>query len=453
MKDDIFRKVSLERLSSPEQLDQLITVTTPRAWLALVAIGCILLAVILWGVFGSIPTKVQGQGILIKSGGIYNIVHDESGKITDIRVAEGDTVHRGDVLARVDQPQLVDEINKLKVQLGQLQSLNDLQLNQDIKNMGSSLLDFYNLSNSINNARMDESDYKSAMLDNMRALQDEKIRLKQAKINEENQQQYVDKLKTLFQSSAVSENDLINETKDMHYLQLETQAAATAVKERQESLAASTESYKQAQYAVQLLEKQFESTRAIKIKETEEKIKKLQDNLNQSTEIVSENNGRVLAVNVNKGDIVSSGTKLFSLEREGSTTKLEVVMYIPAEEGKKVIPGMEAQVSPTIIKKEEYGFMQGRVIAVSEYPTTPRHMMLTLGNEELVNQLSGKGASLEVKIDMTVDSSTVSGYKWSSQQGPPLKINSGTICNGSVTIQEQRPIAMVIPMVKKALSI
>ncbi|RYD06059.1 hypothetical protein N752_05900 [Desulforamulus aquiferis] len=339
MKDDIFRKVSLERLSSPEQLDQLMTVTTPRAWLALAAIGGILFTAILWGIFGSIPTKVQGQGILIKSGGIYNIVHDQSGKITDIRVVAGDTIKRGDVLARTNQPQLVDEINKLKTELGQLQSLNDFQLNQDIKNMGSSLLDFYELSNRVNEARINENSYKNAMLDNMRILQDTKIRLEQDKINEANQQLYVNKLTILFQSNAISESELINATKDLHFMELETRAATSAVRERQESYNASKESYKQAQYAVQLLEKQFESTRVIRIKETEEEIKILQDKLNQSTEIVSQINGRVLEVKVNRGDIIGPETPLFSLEREGSTTKLEVAMYIPAAEGKKVLPG------------------------------------------------------------------------------------------------------------------
>ena len=61
MRRDLFRKVALDKLSSPEQLDQLITLTTPRAWFALIAIGGILVTAILWGVFGSIPTKDEGE--------------------------------------------------------------------------------------------------------------------------------------------------------------------------------------------------------------------------------------------------------------------------------------------------------------------------------------------------------------------------------------------------------
>lgn len=52
MSQSLFREVSLEKLSFPEQLDELIKVTSPRAWLALIAIGCILLSAIIWGFFG-----------------------------------------------------------------------------------------------------------------------------------------------------------------------------------------------------------------------------------------------------------------------------------------------------------------------------------------------------------------------------------------------------------------
>jgi HlyD family secretion protein len=71
MRSEIFRKVSLDRLSSPEQLDQLMQVTTTRGWMALAAIGALLVAVVTWAVVGSLPERVVGQGILVRSGGIF----------------------------------------------------------------------------------------------------------------------------------------------------------------------------------------------------------------------------------------------------------------------------------------------------------------------------------------------------------------------------------------------
>jgi hypothetical protein len=62
----MFRQQALDRLSSPEELDQLMHVTSPRLWLALAAIAGLLVAGVLWTVFTTIPTTVSAQGSLIR---------------------------------------------------------------------------------------------------------------------------------------------------------------------------------------------------------------------------------------------------------------------------------------------------------------------------------------------------------------------------------------------------
>ena len=62
----IFRQVALERLSSPEQLDQLMPLIALRGWVALLTlIGLVVLA-LAWSAFDTIPTQVTGRGILIR---------------------------------------------------------------------------------------------------------------------------------------------------------------------------------------------------------------------------------------------------------------------------------------------------------------------------------------------------------------------------------------------------
>jgi hypothetical protein len=65
----LFRKVALERMSSPEQLDQLLQVTAPRNWLALAALMGLLVAAIGWGFVGRISTTISGQGVLVPGSG------------------------------------------------------------------------------------------------------------------------------------------------------------------------------------------------------------------------------------------------------------------------------------------------------------------------------------------------------------------------------------------------
>ena len=48
----IFRAAAIERLSSPEQLDQLVRITRPFDWAAALAIGLVLIAIVVWSLVG-----------------------------------------------------------------------------------------------------------------------------------------------------------------------------------------------------------------------------------------------------------------------------------------------------------------------------------------------------------------------------------------------------------------
>jgi len=64
---DLYNKAALERLSSPEQLDKAITVSKPASWLALLGIAVVIVAAIVWSVFGTLPTVMPAQGIAVRS--------------------------------------------------------------------------------------------------------------------------------------------------------------------------------------------------------------------------------------------------------------------------------------------------------------------------------------------------------------------------------------------------
>jgi hypothetical protein len=64
MASRVFRKIALDRLSSPEQLDQLVQVTPPRGWAALGILTALLAAGVLWGWFGSVSVEVFGDCVL-----------------------------------------------------------------------------------------------------------------------------------------------------------------------------------------------------------------------------------------------------------------------------------------------------------------------------------------------------------------------------------------------------
>ena len=62
MSGQLFRKKSLDRVSSPEQLNDYIRVSSPSVWTVLTAVIIFLVGVCVWGIFGHIDTVVKAAG-------------------------------------------------------------------------------------------------------------------------------------------------------------------------------------------------------------------------------------------------------------------------------------------------------------------------------------------------------------------------------------------------------
>ena len=58
-KKPIFREKSIERVASPEQMNDYIKVTTPSVWLILLATLILVVGVLIWGVFGRIEVETE----------------------------------------------------------------------------------------------------------------------------------------------------------------------------------------------------------------------------------------------------------------------------------------------------------------------------------------------------------------------------------------------------------
>ncbi|MFA7577392.1 MAG: NHLP bacteriocin system secretion protein, partial [Candidatus Muiribacteriota bacterium] len=98
MSQYLFRKAALDRLSSPEQLDKTLTIVSLKGWIILAASGLIIVSLLFWSFFGKIPYRITGTGMLIKTGGIYDISHISEGKVTDVRIRVNDIISKGDVI-------------------------------------------------------------------------------------------------------------------------------------------------------------------------------------------------------------------------------------------------------------------------------------------------------------------------------------------------------------------
>jgi HlyD family secretion protein len=404
---DIFRKTSLDRLSSPEQLDRLITVTSPKIWLTVITIGVVLACGILWGVFGTIPVKVDTSGILISSGGVSSIPSTVQGQITDLRAGIGDEVKKGDTLAIIGEEDVVAQINDTNEIIATLKTLTP-STDWAKADIPTELLELQQLGQQIQSAGNAAS---------------------YAGVDPELAKKEYEAYKELFEAGAVSQAEL--DAKYSAYMNAQS-------------------GYSQQSLSAAQATAQFNVTKAAKLEELTKKVEDLKETITNDYQIVAPSDGKIASVKVRKGDLVTQGTVVVTLAKTGANVKaLEAAIYVPVSDGKKITEGMEVKIYPSTVQKEEYGYMIGTVIEVPEYPVSTETVMATLGNEALAQELTGQGAPLEVRVDLVADEDTASGYAWSSKKGATVNVENGTLCSASVVVSTQRPISMVIPILKQ----
>ncbi len=90
MENQLFRDKSIQRVSSPEQLNDYIRVSNPGVWICMAAVLVLLAGVCVWGVFGQLDTTVS-TAVVVKDGTMSCLV-----KEADIaRIRSGMTVTAG----------------------------------------------------------------------------------------------------------------------------------------------------------------------------------------------------------------------------------------------------------------------------------------------------------------------------------------------------------------------
>lgn len=116
----VYRKVSLERLSSPEQLDSLVQVTNIHSWLGLLAMIILLAMAVSWGILGVIPVQMSSPALILEGNGVETITALAEGKVSSLYVQAGEMIHEGQLIAELLDVAQGNTIAVLSEQSGQL---------------------------------------------------------------------------------------------------------------------------------------------------------------------------------------------------------------------------------------------------------------------------------------------------------------------------------------------
>ena len=414
----LFRKVALERLSSPEHLDTLMHVITPNAWLALAPLLGLIVLALFWGWFGSIPTKVAGKCILINPTGLADIASNSSGRITAVTVRVGDVVKAGQQVALVAQPELLDRIEKAE------QRLHELQIQGRVVRAFSA---------------------QGVALGGEALLQQRRNLESRLSVVQQQAQVAFEREKTqsqLLEQGLITRQTLLQTQQERANLLLDAESLRNQVKELSIK---KLEGDKLSRNEVATIENQ--------ISEAQRSLDSMLESKKLTTSLASPFEGRVVEIKAGVGTLVAQGSSVINVELTADNgNQLQAMVYVNAAQGKRVAPRMEAQIVPTTIKREEHGFLRAVVDHVAEYPATTQSMMLLLQNENLVRDLAGTTPPIAIRAELR-RADNFSGYQWSSAAGAPVKIASGTLCDAEIVVRTQRPLSLVIPILRQSLGV
>jgi len=409
----LFRQAALDRLASPEQLDRLVTITDARGWVALWVCGGLLACLVAWSVLGAIPTHVNGQGILMpRVGQVSDASSQAGGILVRLAVAVNDKVAKGQAVAVVDQRESARRADDALLA---------------VRDQEAAL------------ARFDR-DYQHELRLKAEAVDKRRRALQQSIAEGDERVVFLTRLlarqEDHRQKGFFSERALDDARAEISRVRQEVADRRHELARLETELTEVRNGYERERSKLQLA-----------IQDARRAAGQQALVLARDSVVVAPVDGRVIELKLAPGAVVQPGQSILSIETgEG---ELGALVYMPTEHGKKLAVGQHVRLAPANIRKEEYGTLRGTVRAVSEFPVSQQGMVSVLPNAALVDMFSKAGPPYAVQVALMPDPAMKSGYRWTSADGPPSPVVSGTTVNAEITVEEQRPISLLIPFLRK----
>ncbi len=367
--------------------------------------------------------------------GVKDVVSGTGGRVRSIRVRAGDRVTVGQPIADVEQPDLQQEITLAN---GELRDSTD-QLQR--------IRDFQNRTMSEQNSM--RAELRKDLQQKLTFTEQRRVWLKQQ----------VEVMETLVKLGIAAKPQLMQANLDVAGADEEIGRSRNALK--QLDLEAKKQKTDYEREALDL---------DLKMASAKRKSNMLKERLGRMDVLESPYSGMVVELKLNEGEMIERGATLLSLLPENQANgdpkakpsnadatatsqrahvPLIATLYVSSADGKRIRKGMLAEVVPATVKREEYGFISGRVLSVAEMPATQEGMQSRLKNQKLVQSLSQAGAPFELIVALDADPTTPSGFHWSSSHGPDENLSAGGLCAAEVVTKEETVFKLLVPSLRR----
>jgi HlyD family secretion protein len=425
--------------TSFEQLDRLVRVTTIHGWVYLGTLFAVCAAAVAFSLFYQVPSKVSGEGILlIDRDSLSQVRAQATGRLATLAVKFGDEVAPGDQIGEISQDELKDTIEEAKSKLA------------DAEREDAELTKF----------EEKERETRTEAIGRVKravtlAQETSKDKLRIA----ERVDSSADRLRA---QKYLGDMELLETREKLYVIKDDLNKGQSRLAEL--DLEATTTDYAR---------KRAQLERRLKIRQLTTKLALDCDKLSRTSRIISKVHGQVAEVLSARGELVHEGSPVVLLHTPRVDLGIaeagplyDSILFVPAADGKKIGLGDDVEVSPTTVKREEHGYIKGKVVAISELPATRLAMEATLEHPQLVDAFLRRYAPgvllrVDVKLKERATASALGAsplqpvrgnrFEWSSSSGRAQSLKTGTMCKAAIVVEKRQLISLILPWTKRVV--
>ncbi len=420
-----------------DQLDTLVRVTSIHGWIYLTLLFAVGVGSVIFAFVYQVPTKVNGEGILLtERDTLVRVRARATGRLMTLEVRLGEEVQAEQEIGRIAQEELEDQIRQAEAKLADLRREDEVLTRFEDAERQSKGAAIARVKETIDKARIDGLDKRriaERVVEGANRLRADK---------------YLGDLEFLESREKLYDiRDVLNkgETR-LAELELDRVTAENA-RER------------------------ARLERKLKIEEVLTKLRLDRNKLERNSRIVSPARGQVTQVLNVPGGLVQEGAPVVLLHapkeqrgQDDTGLSYDAIVFVQAGEGKKIEVDDPVEVVPATVKREEHGFIRGRVVAISELPATRQAMEAALEHPELVEAFLRRyapGVVLRAQILLEKRPGAAAAglgrshpgsgnpFRWSSSSGAEQPLKTGTICQAAIVVKRQPLIRLILPWTKK----
>ena len=406
------KKIKDSSIRADDFMTNSIVITRPIYSYVLIMFIIATLIALVWGIFGSIPQRIEGMGEIGTLSGLERVLPSFGGQIKSVNFKNGDTVQTGDVLFVLEKTEIDQGIENLKLSIKQLEQQKALTSSRIYKSAGlkkeANTLAKSRLNKSIEQLDKDIAFYEKKEADD----------------------------KQLYQKGLITREQYFSSKTDLVALKNKKISA----KEQLSLISLNKEE-------VEFNNIFDENDISNQIEVLKSSLVELEKNYKLQTEIIANSNGVIGEISGRIGDVITPGYNLATIRYQGKDLKNYVLnLYVPYNANEPIKKGMSVDIQPFNVDHNKYGWLQGKVNYVSSIPADDYAMLETLGNKNVIELIDFRGSTYKVVVILETDPNTFSGFKWSNNKGPQIKLSSGQLSIGYVNVKVKAPIDFVLPI-------